>query len=366
MNRRLAAASAAAVACVALAAPAVAGAATKLVYVGPVKPLAKIKGVPKDADINGYLPGVATVRRGDSVKFIFNGFHNVYFPAAGETPPGLVTPDPAHPVSGRNDAAGRPFWFSATSQPSLPISAAVAVGAGGKTYDGTKAAGAPAPLGAPTPYTLKFTRTGVFAYYCSIHPGMRGVVRVVSAKSKKVLSKKAYARSTARQFAKAIAGLKKLNKTKAPTDVVRAGVDSGALTLLRFLPAKKSVKVGTTVTFSMSPKTFEAHTISFGDVTTKGGYLQTLAASLFGPRPGGLPGFELNPVAVYPSDPPNAPLPPYDGTNHGNGFENSGIIDGSSATPFPNQAKFTFSKVGAFKYMCLIHPNMVGEIDVTA
>ena len=41
-----------------------------------------------------------------------------------------------------------------------------------------------------------------------------------------------------------------------------------------------------------------------------------------------------NPLAAYPSDPPPALLP-YDGTNHGNGFLNSGLLDNDSGSPSP-------------------------------
>ena len=58
------------------------------------------------------------------------------------------------------------------------------------------------------------------------------------------------------------------------------------------------------------------------------------------------------------------PALPADGANHGNGFVNTGIIDGDSASPQPTSAQVTFSKAGTYNYICLIHPDMKGSIVV--
>ena len=84
----------------------------------------------------------------------------------------------------------------------------------------------------------------------------------------------------------------------------------------------------------MSPKTTEAHTISFGPAD----YLKAAADGFIGPdpvNPAALP--VVSSLAAFPSDPP--PALPADGTNHGNGFVNTGVIDGDAASPQPSSAR---------------------------
>ena len=58
-------------------------------------------------------------------------------------------------------------------------------------------------------------------------------------------------------------------------------------------------------------------------------------------------------------------LPSPDGTNHGNGFVSTGIIDRDATTPLnPGEAKITFNTAGTYSYICLIHPDMKGQIVV--
>jgi plastocyanin len=209
---------------------------------------------------------------------------------------------------------------------------------------------------------VKFTKKGSYSYYCTIHPGQKGTVKVVG-KGKAIPSNKANAKAAKKEYAKVVKQLKKDGKFAGPAgNEVRAGNDTLKSTILAFFPTKKSVPVGTTVTFAMSPTTTEAHTITFGPAD----YLKSQADAFIGATstPGGLP--VVSSQAAYPSDPP--PGAPADGTNHGNGFVNLGIIDGDPATPVqlaPSSAKVTFSKAGTYSYICLIHPDMHGEIDVT-
>jgi plastocyanin len=67
-------------------------------------------------------------------------------------------------------------------------------------------------------------------------------------------------------------------------------------------------------------------------------------------------------LAAFPSDPP--PTLVADGSNHGNGFVNTGVIDGDAASPQATSSQVTFSKAGTYNYICLIHPDMKGSIVV--
>ena len=65
------------------------------------------------------------------------------------------------------------------------------------------------------------------------------------------------------------------------------------------------------------------------------------------------------------ADPPGTTVS-YDGTNHGDGFLNSGVLDGDSKTPFPQKFTVSFSKPGTYTFFCAIHPEMVGKITATS
>jgi plastocyanin len=346
-----------AVAAIALVPAASAQAATRTVVAGPP---GKVAGVPKDGDSNQFFRKTVTVHVGDKVKWKFSGFHTVAIPAKGKKAPPFIANDPSGATySGVNDAAGNPFWFN--GQPRLTLNPDGALPVGGKTYSGKKlvSSGAPLAPGAPKPYTVKFTKKGSYRYYCAIHVGQKGTVKVVG-KGKAIPSNKANARAAKKEYAKVAKRLIKDDKFAGPPgNAVEAGHDTIASTIFRFFPATKSVPVGTTVTFAMSDKTTEAHTISFGP----GDYLTTVANGFIGPDPANPEGLPVvSGIAAFPSEPP--PQAPLDPAQHGNGFFNAGIIDRDAATPGPGQAQVTFNTAGTYNYICLIHPDMKGSIVV--
>ena len=150
--------------------PAAAQGSTRTDVAGPPS---KASGLPPGADSNAFYRKTLTVHVGDKVKWKFNGFHTVTFPAKGKKPPAFIGLDPAGgKTSGVNDAAGNPFWFN--GQPLITLQPDGAFPAGGKSYNGKKlvSSGAPLSPGAPKPFTVKFTKKGSFSYYCTIHPGM--------------------------------------------------------------------------------------------------------------------------------------------------------------------------------------------------
>jgi plastocyanin len=348
-----------------LAVPGVAGAATKTVSAGPElkKPPA---GVPKDAYVNAFFPRSIAVHAGDALKFRFAGFHAVNFAGAGETPPPLALPAPGITVAGAKDATGAGFWFN--GQPQLIFNPTLVAGTpSGRAYDGSKAvySGAPLSDGPPKPWSVKLTKAGTYSFFCIIHPGMKGTVKVV-AKGEGVPSAKADAAHVKAQLAKAIKNLKKLAQRKAPPgNVITAGPDlpSGE-TLARFTPADKKVKAGTAVTLTMADGTTETHSFTFArDAATLKKVAQGFIAPLPNSPAGAPPMLGLSAQGAYPSD---APLPPYDGTQHGDGFLNTGVLDGDPKSPLPQRATVTFAKAGTYQYICVIHPEMHGKVIVTS
>jgi plastocyanin len=323
------------------------------VSAGPPKPVRAAH-----LDFNGFFPSATRIRVGDSVSFSINGFHTVTFLPKGEALPPLITVNPARPVAGRLDSAGGSFWFN--GQPSQAINPVVSAPAGGKTYNGKGLlnSGLPAPTGPPKPFIVKFTKAGTFAFYCLVHPGMKGVVKVLPKKSH-VPSVKLDKLAAKDEQKVANAEAMSLRRVKPAANTVLAGNDgNGPVAWLRFFPDSLKVKAGTSVEFKLSSKR-EVHTITIGPAP----YTTEIENTFTVPQPlvGAPPVLLVSPLAAYPSDPP--PLPAFTGTNHGNGFESSGILSNAGG-PLPSSVKITFTKPGVYLYECVIHANMDGKITV--
>ncbi|MCL6445086.1 MAG: hypothetical protein K6T83_16805 [Alicyclobacillus sp.] len=93
-----------------------------------------------------FFPNTIVIDAGDTIHFIGMG-HTVAFPGDGKMPP-----------------LASPAMFQPT--PST-------------TYDGSTFASSGLLMGKP--WSLTFTKPGVYPYYCGLHPGMAGVVIVQSA-----------------------------------------------------------------------------------------------------------------------------------------------------------------------------------------
>src|SRR5919204_2592153 len=94
----------------AFALPVAAHAATKTVIAGPYKPVKGVFGGNASGDVDAFSLNTVTVHVGDSVRWKFNGFHNVVFPKRGTAAPAFVLPDASAKYTGFNDPAGTPFW----------------------------------------------------------------------------------------------------------------------------------------------------------------------------------------------------------------------------------------------------------------
>jgi plastocyanin len=333
-------------------------AATRSVDVGP-----GAKALPQNRsyDVNAYLPGTVTVHVGDKVKFNINGFHSVTFGDQSKTP-AFIT-DPGKP-SGEKDSQGNPFWFSdedriianpAAIFPVPGVNSGISLG------------------GKPKPFVKTFKKAGTFGYFCVVHPGMTGKVKVV-AKGKKVPSQAAVAKQAAKELAGYVAKAKAADKAgQSGANTIQAGADGKGFVNFAFYPAKATVPVNTPVTLQMSAGSSETHTFSLG---TPAG-LQALARNQIAPAadsaPGGPPTLVASSAVFLQSDPE---LPVYDGTNHGDGFWSTGTLSSpghptlgilpTGIAPFPTKQTITFSKPGTYTYVCLIHPEMQGTIEVTS
>jgi plastocyanin len=341
---------------VALAAPAAAGAATKTVTMGVTPQQGKVMQQQLSSDANQFFPRTATVHAGDSVRFLPFGFHNADFPKRGGDALPLVVP--GAPTSGLVDAAGAPFWFD--GQPGVGLNPALLDSNFGKTlrYTGAKAVNSGLPLAdRPKPFKVRFPKAGKFDYFCDVHPGMKGTVRV-KRPGARVPSKRADTRAVGRQVAKALSAARKLRKTDAPANTVLLGAaNRSGVEYFGMLPETLTVPVGTTVDFTMSRPSFEVHTATFGPGDPEkepNSYIGQLAASF--------EGAEFDPRATYPSEPPGTTAA-FSSSLHGNGFWNTGLLDAVPSPP-PESGRVTFAQAGSFTFLCLIHPFMKGTVIV--
>jgi plastocyanin len=338
-----------------LAAPSAAGAATKSVTMGPTPKQGKVLQQGLSSDANQFFPGRVTIHAGDSVKFLPFGFHNADFPKKGGEALPLVVPGTA--TSGIVDANGDPFWFN--GQPALGLNPALLKSSFGKTvsYTGRKAVNSGLPLAnKPKPFKVRFPKAGSFTYFCDVHPGMKGKVKVKKRGS--IPSKKADAKAVAKQVAKDVRAARKLRAAKPPANTVLLGnANRAGVEYFGMLPETLTVPIGTTVTFAMSKPSFEVHTGTFGPGDAEkdpNSYLGQLAASFEGEQ--------FDPRATYPSEPPGTTAS-FTSALHGNGFWNTGLVD-SNPSPLPASGQVTFAQAGSFGFVCLIHPFMKGTVIV--
>ncbi len=353
---------------VVVAAPAVAQAKTVTVYTGPPAHFQKL--VPASArlsasfqakynpDVNAFFPQNVTIHVGDTVSFIRGTMpHTIDIPPVGGQD--LPFLQPGATVAGVNDAAGKPFWFNG-KVPSLGLnpSLVLAKAPTSVSYNGTKRVDSGFFLGsgsAPA-FNVKFTKAGVYKISCDVHYRMTGTV-VVLPKSKPLPSA---ARAKAALTAQVLADLKALKaaaKIKPAANTVSVGsAGPGGSELFAMFPATLKVKVGTVVTFSVSPDTREVHTVTFGPTTA---YLTTLVNGL-------LSNPLLTQQDLYPSDNPALGPIKLSPASHGNGFANIGGLDRDPTSPLPASGKIMFTTPGTYHYICVIHPFMSGTIIVSS
>ena len=229
------------------------------------------------------------------------------------------------------------------------------------TYTGAKRVESGAPLAQkPKPFTVKFTKSGTYTYYCNIHAGMKGTVKVVS-KSHSVPSAKADAKALKTQVSSALSTAKALTKTKVAAGNVSIGA-SGPRGVESFAmyPATQTVPAGTTIKFSMSAKTYEVHTATFGpgNPETEPNELPGRPGEALRQRPGvPLAGRLSERSAAGRSRGPDPDAPRQRVLEHR-------APGRSSATPLPASNSVKFAAPGTYTFYCLVHPFMKGSVVV--
>ena len=329
--------------------PAAADAATKPVFRGP-PPKGELKGVKGPAFDSSFYPDRVTIARGDKLKLTTLGFGDTIFVPKGQKAPAFAVPNSGAPVAGAKDAAGADMWFN--GQAAFAPNPTAIMPQGGTVIDGTKVVGSGLALdGPPKPWVVKFPKAGKFVLRSALQPG---VTLTVNVKKNARSAKRADAARVKRQLRANAKLANRLLRYKGPEgNVVRAGNDAKGVATIAFFPARKTVKVGDTVTFSMSSQSIETQNVAFGPKP----YLDEHAKRFFGPV--------FEPFVTFRSEAPGTPIT-FDGANHGNGYVNTGVLDANPVTPFPKSDKVTFTKAGTYAYYCAVHGNdMAGEIVVT-
>jgi plastocyanin len=350
-----------------LALPAAAQATTKTVYMGAPPKDQKKFNQPYGTDVVDFFPRNVTIETGDSVKFDLVAFHNVDLPPKGGKMLNQLVQK--GPITNVVDAAGTKFWFSDIGAPNFAFAPELQNQNNGLghsyTYTGAKRIISHIPLNTANPFqklkpmTVKFPKAGKFTYYCDLHPGMDGTVTVLK-KGKRAPTAAQDKKALKKQVAGELKIAKTLNESKVPANTMYVGYagDEGRVEYFNFLPNSLTVPAGTTVTFQMSPDSFETHTATTGP----GDYLVD-PTSYIGAIADSFNLSQFDPRGVYPSEPLGTigQLTP---TYHGNGFWNSGALDNDNSTPSGNSAKVTFAAPGTYTFACLVHPVMRGTVVV--
>jgi plastocyanin len=336
----------------ALLAPAAAQAADRTVYAGP--PVAKAGALPENATGNAFYPRSTTVNAGGKVAFRFGGLHNVVFAPRGGAVTAFHAPDPARPVAGVTDPTGAAAWFN--GRPGWFISPEHVIATGDAVVDGKAldSSGVFAGQGAPPDYVASFPKAGSFSYLCTVHPGMKGTVKVLPRRAQ-AASRARHAKALAAQVAATVRSARALAATAPAENVVRAGNDRGEVAFFAFFPATRKVKAGESVRFEMSAETTEIHNVVFGPED----FLARTAAAFISP---GAQGIAYDPVSVYASDPGALT---HDGAGHG--YLATGLLDADPRTALPSSKSVTFTKPGTYDFICTVHgPSMKGTIEVSS
>jgi plastocyanin len=337
--------------------PAVTQAATRSVSMGTPaanQPAFQATG----SDVNDFFPHGVTIHVGDRIKFVPSGFHTVEIPAKGSDPAAFVVPD-GKKVAGVKDAAQAPFWFNGLDE--MGLNPVMFTGLYGKkvTLKAAKGLQSGLPLAPnPKPVTVKFTKAGKVTYYCTLHPGMKGTVRV-KKRGTRIPTLKQHRKAVRRQVKRDLKIAKGLAKRVVPAGTVDLGVAGRhGVEYFGMLPGTINVNRGTTLRFRMTQGSYEAHTATFGPgnpETEPTSYLGVLTKSFESPV--------IDARALYPSERPGTPAS-LTKTLHGNGFWNSGVLDSTAASVPPDANSVKFDTAGSYTYYCLIHPFMKGTVVV--
>jgi plastocyanin len=199
-------------------------------------------------------------------------------------------------------------------------------------------------------YTLRFTKPGTYRYKDPVHPGVQGTVRVLSARTRLPTRRADNALAAAEITSATDTGRALVHAAPPPPGIVEVGREAKGVAVNLFFPSQITLAVGDSLAFRVAPHSVELHTVTLGPA----------AGSLLGKA---VAGGRFDPLAAFPSDPPPT-LPDYTGSNHGDGFLNTGLLDGDAGTPLPDSATIRFTAAGTYTLVDVLHPGMEATVQV--
>lgn len=290
---------------------------------------------PKDRNIAvlAFLPASVTVKQGATVRWTAPGPepHTITFLPKGQTPP---TPD-------------------------KPENAALREKTVSGAYDGTQTLGTTIiPTGPdPVAFDVSFPKAGEFTYYCIIHPGMQGEVKVVAdeanAESQEDIDERAddeqeqwLVKGRAAKEKLVDAPVKKTaNGDGTTTWTIEMGANGDHVAVLAFQPVNAAIKAGDKVTFVNNST--DPHTATFKGTKALPGNPESPEA--MNAAPGKSPQ-TLNATDLFNTGwlPPNAP-------------------PGAGPPEAVRSYTYVVPAAGEYSYLCLLHApsGMGGTIKAT-
>ena len=323
-------------------------------------------------DADAFYPGshaTLKIHKGDRVTFS-GGFHTATI--LGSTPRAaleFIQPGPAGSTypSVNDETTPTPVPFYWAGKPKFVYNGGTLAPIGATTVNSKTATYSSGGLFlSQNGYTLKFNKTGTYNIVCLLHPGMKGKIQVLS-RTKHVTSPGKVAKRAKAEVQADIGKAIDIDADQPravqdpPSAVVTVGAGSARTSLFAFYPSALSVPVGTTVTFR-SGSVNEPHNIGIGDVNYQVPLLNLIDLVPDGP----LAPNQVNPNLFYGSDAPVAGVRTFTGAaSHGNGYMATNVVWKNATIPgIASETKVKFTVPGTYTYMCQIHFNMVGTINV--
>jgi plastocyanin len=341
-------------------------------------------GAPADS-MRFYTPRLR-VHRGDTVKFKIKGFHTATLTPAGVGLKRWVRRNAsgvgerwAFVSRDRDDGKGHlKFNIRAAFQNQRGCGS----GANPCTYKGNGVVNSGVFRPKPS-FTVKINAPAGsrFGFICLIHPGMRKKVRVVGGgtpATKQSRVTRYRDRQLNEDAANAAALHRRLSRTRTkhltPSGKVvwdaYAGYDGDGFSLLAMYPRKLNIRKGQRVSWHFSRNTYEDHTATFPlkraqRVANVGPACDEGAGRDQPPEIQGPP--FCNPPTELEFDIPPRFWQARGGKIHKRrDYDNSGV-EGASFHPGKDPYRLKFTKVSnrkGYRYICLIHPFMVGSVRV--
>jgi plastocyanin len=176
------------------------------------------------------------------------------------------------------------------------------------------------------------TPVDTYIYSCLLHRNMAGQFEVVEKDSDRVAPAEVR-KEGEHDRAALLAAAAKMAEPAPEANVVWAGWGNSLSAINRFGPPATTIKAGGTVTWKTASP-FEAHTVTFESPFKTPGDAGVLTA-------GGVKS----------------------GARYSGGFAHSGLF-GQKGFP-ADSFSLVFTKPGTYSYVCVLHPGMAGQVEVT-